>query len=365
MATAISELPLSEAGTDIAVLVANDHSVVLFDQEKFDAWYDRLKENAPQNVDITTNKGRDILRSYSADIRKEKAAIDRDRLKLTKEWRDMTAKVNEAGKQIESRLEALADEVRQPLTDWEDAEKARVIECDAIINRIVLAGTVTLDDTADTVRARGKEVWDIEIDAGRFGDKFDQAAKAKAHVVELLKTAFARLTKEEADRAELEKLRAENAEREARETAAREAREAEEKAAAQAKAEEDRRASAEKAEADRIARVEQEAAERAIRAAEAAAQAERDRIQREHAEQLAAERARAEEAERKEAARIAEEKRIAAEDAARAKNRAHRSQLMGEAKLSIMAAGNVEEAAAVAIVKAIVASQIPHVSLAF
>lgn len=364
MATAVAELPLSDA-TDIAVVVSQDHSVVLFDQEKFDAWYDRLKADAPKDVDITTNKGRDTIRSYAADIRKEKATIDRDRLRLTKEWRDMTAKVNEAGKQIERRLDGLAEEIRKPLTEWEEAEKARVAECDAVINRIVLAGIVTLDDTADTVRERGKEVWAIEIDADRFGDKFDQATKAKAHVVDLLKTALARLTKEEADRAELEKLRAEAAEREARETAEREAREAEERAASEAKAAEERRAAADNAEAERIARVEQEAADRARQEAEAAAQAERNRIQREHDEALAAERARAEEAERKEAARVAEEQRIAAEEATRAKNRAHRAQFMGEAKLSIMAASNVDEAAAVVIVKAIVAGSIPHVSLAF
>lgn len=364
MATAIAELPMSDA-TDIALVVSQDHSVVLFDQEKFDAWYDRLKADAPKDVDVTTNKGRDALRSYAADIRKEKAAIDRDRLRLTKEWRDMTAKVNEAGKQIERRLDSLADEVRQPLTDWEDAEKARVAECDAIINRIVLAGTVTLDDTADTVRERGKLIWETEIDAERFGDKFDQATGAKAHAVETLKAALARLIKEEADRAELEKLRAEAAEREAREHAEQEAREAEERAVAEAAAAEERRIAAEKAEAERIARVEQEASERARQEAEAAAQAERDRIQREHDQALAAERARAEEAERKQAERLAEEKRVAEEEAKRARNRAYRSQVMGEAKLSIMAAGNVDEDAAVAIVKAIVAGSIPHVTLGF
>lgn len=365
MATAAIELPLDEASTDIAVIVERDHSVVLFDQEKFDAWYDNLKANAPRDADVSTNRGREALRSYSAGVRKQKAAIDRDRLRLTSEWRAMTAKVNDAGKQIEGRLDALADEIRKPLTEWEEAEKARVAECRAVIDGIRAAKVIAEEDTAASVRERGTTVYQTAIDPDRFGDMAGEAEAAKADAIDALKRALARLTQEEADRAELEKLRAERAEAErvAAERAA--AAEAERQRVAAEREAEDRRASAEKVEAERIARVEQEAADRAKREAEEAAAAERARIQREHDEALAAERARAEEAERKEAERVAEEKRIADEEAKRARNRAHRSQVMGEAKLSIMAAGSVDEDAAVAIVKAIVAGSIPHVSLAF
>src|SRR3546814_12788169 len=86
---------------------------------------------------------------------------------------------------------------------------------------------------------------------------------------------------------------------------------------------------------------------RSKREAEDAAQAERDRIQREHEEALAAERRRAEEAEaaaqaerdriaKEEADRKAEADRIAAEQAKRAADQKHKTAVMKAAKEAIM-----------------------------
>ncbi|SEJ15971.1 hypothetical protein SAMN05428950_1011310 [Sphingomonas sp. OV641] len=375
MATLALDMPAEQTGTELTVAVQANPGIVLLDTEKFDVWYENLKASAPTDADVTTRKGQEALRSFAAKVRSEKAAIDKARLRLTKEWRDMTAQANEAGKTIGERLERLAVEVRKPLTDWEEAEKARIAECEATIERIITAGTVTLDDTAASVRERGAAIWQAEIDAERFGALFDRATTAKDHTVSLLKTALARLTQEEADRAELEKLRAAAAEREAREQAEREAREAEEIAAAEAKAQEERRVAAEKAEAERIQRVEREAAERAQREAEAAARAEQERRDREHAEALAAERRRAEQAERDaqaerdriaaaEAARQKEADRLAAEQAKRDADQKHRTKVKTAAKEALITCGADDETAR-KIVIAIIAGEIPNVSLRF
>ena len=277
MATA----PIIEHEPTTAIAPVNNAAaaIVLFDQDKFDAFYAKLKADVDATpVDLSTKKGRDAIASVAAKVRSEKASIDKDRLRLTKEWRDNTALVNGAWSTIKERMDALAVEARKPLTEWEEAEKARVAECDAIITKLSLDGVVTLDDTAETVRLRGKAVWETEIDADRFGDKFDQAVRAKEHTVDTLKTALSRLTREEEERAELERLRAAEAERATKEQAEREEREAAERAAAEAKAEEDRRAAAEKAEQERIEQARKDAAEAAQREAdEKAAAVERKR----------------------------------------------------------------------------------------
>lgn len=353
-----------EPGTDIAVQVERDHSIVLFDTEKFDVWYEKLKAGAPTDVDMSTNKGRDVIRSYAAKIRSEKAAIDRDRLRLTKEWRDATAQVNEAGKLINERLDKLADEVRAPLTEYEGAEKARVAECRSVIDAFRSAAVVTMDDTADAVRERGMSVWSAKIDPERFGDMAGEAESAKGIAVETLKAALARLTKEEEDRAELEKLRAAEAERVRVEEEKAAAAEIERKAAEVARIEEERKAAAEKAEAERLEHMREEAARLAREEEARAAQAERDRIEREHAEALAAERRRAEEAE---AAAQAERDRVAAEQAEQAKrdaDKAHRSAVMKAAKEAIMTCGCDEETAK-KIVLLIRSGEVPNVTLRF
>ncbi len=375
MATA-AQLDLAPApGTDIVVAVANEPGIVLLDRVKFDAWYEKLAAKAPIDADVTTTKGRDALRSFAAEVRREKAAIDKARLRLTKEWRDMVAHANDAGKEINDRLEQLAIEARKPLTEWEEAETARVNRCREIIDGFKADAVVTLDDTAATVRARGAGIWQIALDEEQFRDLLPEAQQAKEHAVATLKTALARLEKEEADRAELERLRAENEAREAREreeAAERERVEAERRAeeeraareAEEARLAEERRVAAEKAEAERIERAREEAAE-----------AERQRVEREHAEQLAAERRRAEEAERAaqaerdriaaaEAARQAEAQRLADEQAAREADQAHRTAVKSKAKQAIMSCGADEETAR-KIVMAIIAGEVPAVKLEF
>lgn len=376
MATAAKIELAPETGTDIALAVAQNPGIVLVDTAKFDAFYEKLKADAEAvPVDLTTKKGRDAIASFAAKVRSEKAAIDKDRLRLTKEWRDLTAQVNTAWKGIEERLTGLAVEVRAPLTEWEEAENARVATIDGMIAQLKAHARVDSLDTADMVRKRGMQIWNLSFNADVYQDRLPEVEQIKAETVAALKAALARLEKEEADRAELERLRAEaearaEMDRLADEAAAREAREAEE-----ARIAEECRVEAEKAEAERLARIEQEAAERAKREAEEAAEAERQRIAREHEEQLAAERRRAEEAEQavqaerdriaaEEAARAADAQRLADEQAAREADQAHRTAVKSKAKQAIMSCGADEETAR-KIVMAIIAGEVPAVKLEF
>ncbi|WP_375272082.1 hypothetical protein [Sphingomonas sp.] len=375
MSTAVAELPLT-GRTDIATQVQHEPAIVLLDAGKRDDLFDHIQREIDAfEPDLTTVKGRDAIKALAYKITRTKTAIDAAGKQLNEDARAKINVVDAARRVARDRLDQLAEDVRRPLTAWEEAEKARVAECEATIAQIVSAGTVTLDDTAATVRERGASIWQTEIDADRFGGLFEKATSAKDHTVSLLKTALARLTQEETDRAELEKLRAEAAERAERERQERVAREEQERAEAEAKAAEERRVAAEKAEADRLARIEREATERAQREAEAAARAEQERRDREHAQQLAAERRRAEEAEQ---TAQAERDRIAADEAARRKqaeqeaaaqakrdaDQQHRTSVKTAAKQALITCGADEDTAR-KIVVAILAGEIPNVTLRF
>ncbi|WP_375194682.1 hypothetical protein [Sphingobium sp.] len=366
----------SAASNSIVVAVAQNPAIVLVDQGKRADLFAHIQQEIDAfTPDLSTARGRDAIKSFAFKITRTKTAIDDAGKKLNEEARAKIAVVDAARRDAREKLDEMAKGVRKPLTDWEEAEKARVAECDAIINKMALDGVVTLDDTSETVRQRGKAIWETVIEAERFGDKFDQAMRAKEHAVDMLKSALARLIREEEERAELERLRAAEAERVAKEQAERERREAVERAAAEAKAEEERRAAAETAEQERIAAAKREAEDRARAEAEAAAEAERQRIQREHEEALAAERRRTEEAERarqaevdriarEDAARKAEADRLAAEQAARAADEAHRSEVKAKAAGALVAMG-LAERTAFRVVQAICANDIPHVRLEF
>ncbi len=274
-------------------------ALILTKPPEGDAFYDRVKAKADAFVaDVSTKKGRDECIAMAAKVTKTKTLIEASSKELTEEARTFTNSINAARKPMIERLAALAADVRRPVTEWEEAEKARVAECRAIIDGIKADTRIAEEDTWQTVRARGLAIHEMAITTGKFGALFDEALSAKNDAVEALSAAMKRLraaelaataAAEEAERnrIELEVLRAKQAERDAADEAAR------------------------VAEADRLAAV------AAAEAEERAIQAERDRLE---AERIAAE-------ERAEEARLAELERVrlaeeAAAEAAREQERA-------------------------------------------
>ena len=241
MATALKLEPEQAGGTSIMAIVEHNPVIVLTNADKAEQLFAEVKAECDAFVvELTTKKGRDALRAQASKIITTKTTIDKAGLALTKQWRDQTKVVNDARAEITLRLDTMAKDVRRPLTEWEDAEKARVERCREIVERIHGAAIVTMDDTAATVRARGFEIWGVEIGSD-FGDLANEAANAKEATVATLKAALVRLEKEEADRAELERLRAEAAERAEADRIAAEQAEAQRLADEQAKREADQK----------------------------------------------------------------------------------------------------------------------------
>lgn len=366
MATAALDRVGDEPGTDIAVVVAQTPVVVLLDEKKRDDLFAHIRREIDAfTPDISTAKGRDAIKSFAYKITRTKTAIDAAGKELNEEARARINVVDAARRDARAELDKLAEQVRKPLTEWEEAEAARVARGQALIEAFKAAAVVTLEDTAASVRERGTEIWNTPVDAADIGDDlFAEASAVKQATVVALKTALARLEKEEADRAELERLRQEAEQRAeqdrlADEAAAREARESEE-----ARLAEERRVEAERAEAERLARIEREAAENARREAEREKQAEIDAANRRAEEAEAAAKAERDRIAAEEAARAAEAKRIADEQAKREADQAHRSKVMKAAKEAIMTCG-VDEEAARKVVLLIRAGEVPHVSLEF
>lgn len=376
MAQALRSVENETPQTALVAQVNADPGLVLLDKERFNQFYEAIKAETDKLVpDLTTEKGRKEIASMAFKVAKTKTAIDAAGKLLNEEARAKINIVDAARRDIREKLDALKDEVRKPLTDWEAKEEERVTACEALIGRMKAAAIVPLEDTAQSVADRLAEVKAFALDEGQFQTLLPAALQQQAATVDALTAARARLVKEEADRAELDRLRAEAAERAERERA-----EAEAKAAAESaeRAKQEAQARAARAAEEEKARIEAaaKAAEEAARArAEASARAEREAAERAHAEALAAEKRRADEAEaarqaeadriaRATAAREAEEKAAAEAAAARAADIEHRSKIMGTAKQAIMGHG-VGEQTARAIVLAIAAGDVPNVSIKF
>ena len=388
-------LPPEGETTELSVEVVagnpDQAKLILLNAEQFDQFYTRVRDEVSKEVpDVSTPSGRERIRSLAFKVTKTKTAIDKAATGLTEEWRRNTAAVNSSRRVMVDRLQALADETRRPLTEWEEAEDRRKQQCRETIEWLIAAATIKHGETSAEVDARGVEVWNKAIDPEVFQEFEDEAKAAKAATVNALVAGRDRLKQEEADRAELERLRAENEARlarEAEEARQREEREAEERRVKEAEeAAQREREEAEQRQRDEEARVAREREEAAERAREeerkrleaerdAAVQAEREKAEaaeREAEQARQAERERAEAAEREaqqlrdaEAARVAEQERLAAEERAREANKAHRRQIMSGIKAAILTIEGVTEPQAKALVLALVAGEIPNTRVTF
>lgn len=375
--------PTEETGVALVALVAENPVVVLTDAKKFSDFYKAMRaETDAFTPDVTTATGRKAIASLAFKVTRTKTAIDDAGKRLNEEARTKINLVDAARRDIRAQLEALADEVRKPLTEWEAAEKDRVERVEAALADIKSAATISIEDTASTLEQRLAQMQAIQIEDDEFQGYADIARNLVQSARDTLFAGVARLQKEEADRAELERLREAQTKREAEELEKQAIAHAAALAAEEAKRQE------EAVEQARVAMAEREenrkaaiaaatlAAETAAReAAERKADDERRARENEYQEALAAEKRRADEADaarkaeaeavaKEQAARDAEAKRLLDEQDARDRDRAHRGKVMGAAKDAIIELGADAETAK-KIVLAIVAGEVPAVTLRF
>jgi len=357
---------LSEAEAFIPVLakVDEDPKLLLLGKVDKDAYFAELEAEAAVDADIDTAKGRDAIKSAAQSIRTRKAAIDRTRKGLTEHWRNQTAAVNAAGKVLEAEYDALIEQVRAPVTAWEKAEDERKAEADRILEWLADAKTVHYGMTSEAAENRLNTVRGINLNPDILGVRIDMATDLRDEAVAKLTEAVASLKAQEAQAAELERLRAEQAANEEHRQ-----REEQERQAAAA------REAAAKAEAERLERAKAEAAEQAKREAEAAAQREQEARDAEARRQVAEANRRAEEAvraaaaERERIAREEAEQKAAVEAAAAAQRKreadiAHRQQVIDTAADALTALGLTKKLA-VAVINEIAAGNVPSVEVQF
>ena len=256
---------------------------------------------AAHKPDLTTDKGRKDIASLAFKVARTKTAIDEAGKALGDDARDLLAKINAKRSKFKEQLQALQDRARAPLDEWQAREDARTETIKALKAKLESAGIVLLSDTAASVRKRLLELRAMEIPGDDVLQNFNVIIRSLRNSAEAtLSAAYERLVVGEAEKAELDRLRREAAEREQRdaEAAAAAERERQQEVQRAAEAEAADRAKRQAEEQAAAAEADRKAAEE--RAAEQAAQAERDRIAREQAEAQAAENARrADEANRK------------------------------------------------------------------
>lgn len=303
--------------TDLVVIEKQNAMAVFTTKEQLDPIIEAIEKEARSLVpDVSTRKGRDAIASMAHKVARSKTYIDNAGKDLVAELKALPKQIDESRRIVRERLDALKDEVRRPLTEWE-AEQERIKAEEAM--NAMHAEALVMNESIDLQRAIQFEA-DHEM-ALLMNDKFDREREEQ------------RRQAEQAQREHEERIKREAAEQARRDAEAK--HKAEIEAAARREAEE--KARAELAERQRV-----EAEQRAAREKQEA----EERARREKEEAVAAERRRQEEAE---AARLAEEQRKAEEEARRAADKEHRRTVNRRVYADLIAQGIPEEFAQKAV----------------
>ena len=334
---------------------------VFTEQSRIDPILATIKKIVAEFVpDTSTAKGRAEIASIAHKVARSKTYLDAVGKDLVDQYKEIPKKIDANRKRIRDELDALKDEVRKPLTEWEEAEKARV---QGIKDRIGHIKCPIPDDSSSEGIAHAIKTIESELEIDdTFAEFKAEAQAAKDATLARLYSMRDAATKREAEAAELKRLREEAAQREAEardrriaEAAAEKAKRDAEEAAARAAAEVERKAKEEREAAERRELELKLAAEKAERARLEAI----ERAEREKQAAIEAERRRQEEAER---ARLAEEARVKAENERRAADIAHRNGIHAEIAAYLVTNGIGSE---LAMSVALLLSECPHVTVRY
>ncbi len=363
-----------EPGTSL-VLAQRMNAAQLFAPGAINTLLDRIKaEVRAIDTDVSTAKGREAIKSLAYKVSKTKTAIEAARVALVSDEKKRLALIDAEGKRVRDELDALRDEVRKPLDDYQAAEAARIAGHERALAEIesFIASGSGAASSSDIQTLIDRLPSMLNRDWQEFTKRADASAEA---VATKLQEELSVARKREAEAEELARLRAEQEIRERKEAALRQR---EREAAIAAKAAEDARIAVELRAREEAAKAEREAAYR-IRAAEdarrlaeqQAAQAERDRIEAEaraeagriaSEQRVKRERAAVVEAERARAAAAIQEEEEAA--AKRAADTQHRSAINRAALAALVASGLSEHAGKTAIT-AIANGTVPNVRIIY
>ncbi len=298
--------------TELIELPSEDTALATFTTPGgLDHYVEQVREKVSGTVyDMKIRKDREACAADAYKVTRTKTAVEKMGAALSAKYKEVPKQIDAQRRDWNAKMDSLRDEVRKPLTEWEEAEERRVAQHRANLANIAGRATDVGGMDADSLRQRLAAVESVAVDES--WEEFEaEAHRVQAKALEILNAALAERQKYEAEQAALAELRRKQAEQEQKDREAEIARQAAEKARAdaEAKAQAERDAAA-KREADAKAaadRADRERAEAIERQKQAEARAEAERLAAEQRAKDAAEAARQAEIKRQADAKAAEE----------------------------------------------------------
>lgn len=299
---------------ELVVIEKNTDLSEVFVRPVMDNFLSRLRAEKEKFIaDVNTEEGRKAIGSFAKKIGRSKTAVDNAGKEYVAELKKKPKLIDAERKYFRDGADEIRDEVLAPLVAWK-AVREEIDACIGYFNTAIREAS-----ELNSFGIQEKISWLKSFDPGNIVEDKREEFKAALDNAKLhLENAYLKAKKAEDEAAELERLRAEEADRkrkaeeearikEAEERARREADEAAKKRELEAQLARERAERAEKEAKERAERAEREAKEMAEKAerearereesaaAQAKEQAEREALEREEKERAERERREADE----------------------------------------------------------------------
>lgn len=359
----VTEAPTSKALALIET-VTIEKAPAIFGKNDLNRFVEAVRAEVIDEVpDLSTDKGRKRIASVAATVARSKTAVEGVGRAYLKQLKDIPKVIEKELREFEAAMNEIRDQVRKPLTEYENAETARKDAIEDAIQGIVDLGTLHGGENSIQIRQKQADLEALIINAETYQERLEEAEQKRKFYISAMAAPLAKAQTDEHNAAEHERLR--------KELAARDEQDRIREAAAKAVEEERQRAAQQQqAQRDEDARKLREADERAQRAEQGRQAVERQAQQERDQAAQREEQARLQERQRQEQ-ETAEQKRL---DDERAANRAHCGAINKAALDALMLvnmSGPDQEASymsaveAKAIIAAIVRGQIPAVAITY
>jgi len=203
--------------TELITLEPQQIPALLGDDAKMEAIIAEIENAAKSEApDLTTTKGRNRIKSIAYKVAQTKAPVKSHADHMLADAKAKIAAITKRRQTFETRMDALRDEVKKPVVEWEQAEEKRV---DAIKAKIAVIKDVIPMLSSDGIQEQIDNLAAREFAKADYAEYLGLALETRDLTVsrlrELKQAAIAREEQEAKaadERAELELLRKQQAE---------------------------------------------------------------------------------------------------------------------------------------------------------
>lgn len=228
------DTPQAESDSTQLVVLEDLNAKEVFSEKGVPDLIEKVKALAVPKLDPKTDEGLEERRSLAYKIARTKTGVDNMGKEYVGELKKVTTAIDGRRKHWRDTMYALQEAVRKPLTDHENAEKARKAGHTDAIQQMRDLMAYDYEPTSADVEKRITQV--AEIAKRDFEEFAEQAQTVADNASGRLSEKLAAVIKAEQDAAELEELRKKQAEQDEKNRQVQLEKEAEERAAAKVQA---------------------------------------------------------------------------------------------------------------------------------